>query len=555
MQKDILDLRELSNAELLNGVRDEASMEYRVRIPEATQANISEVVQNLMNYTPAWNEFINTFVNRIGTVIARSSSWTNPLAVFKKGLMAFGDTVEEYMADMLEAHVYSADRDYGEKVLFGQERPTAQVNFHKVNRENFYKVTVAEKMLRRAFLNEGGLSQLISQIMEAPLKSDQWDEFLAMSNLFREYEANGGFYKVQVPDFSGLTTAQEEARAALKTIKSMSMKLPYLSRDFNAAHMPVSAQPSELMLIGTPDFLASVDVDGLAPIFHIDKADTSWERTVAMPEQYFGIDGCQGILTTKDFFMVFDNLLENRSQPNPAGLYENWFLHHWQIISASRFVPAIMLTADAGTITIREDFSVTAIANPTIIDGDGVTVAGVERGLIYQLDTDVTTDPVGGDVGVAYAVTGNNSNHTYITNQGVLYVGGDESSDTLTITAITTYVDPTNPRLDGLESSVSVTVSGDVVSDWPGTGHIAGITIAGVPVDGVAVATLTYDLVIPEGSVVNKNKVKVDVIGSPDVTKTVTPIDGGYTVVVSVDSGVGAAVDYTVTVGVGVAIP
>ncbi len=551
MQKDILELRSLSNAEIMNGIRDEASMEYQRRIPEVTQANISEVVKNLMEYNPSWNEFINTFVNRIGTVIARSKSWTNPFAVFKKGLMEYGDTVEEYMTDMLEAHEYKADRDYGEKVLFGQERPATVVNFHKVNRENFYKVTMNEKILKRAFLNEGGLSQLVTQIMEAPMKSDQWDEFLAMTNLFREYEANGGFHKVQVPNFSGLDTGQGEAREALKTIKSLAMQLPYLSRQFNAARLPVSASPDELILIGTPNFLASVDVDGLAPIFHIDKADTSWERTIPLPDQYFGIDGCQGILTTKDFFMVFDTLLENRSQPNPAGLYENWFLHHWQIISASRFVPAIMLTADNGTVSIRSEFIVSSIADPTVTNSDGDVVTSVARGKLYQLDAAVTTDPVGGNVGVAYAVTGNNSNHTYITSDGVLYVAGDETATTIKVTAITTFTDPTNPRLDGKTSDVDLTVTGDVVTDWPVTGEISSITIAGVAVDDVDPTDTAYALTLPEGTVVTPNKVKVDTIGSPKVSMTIASTATGYTVTVSVDAGAGAAVNYVVTVTVG----
>ena len=550
MQKDILDLRDLSNAEIMDAIRNEASMEYQNRIPEVSQATIKEAVDNLMNYRPAWNEFINTFVNRIGQVYARTQSWTNPFAVYKKGLMTFGDTVEEYMADMLEAHEYSADRDYGEKVLFGQERPAVEVNFHKVNRENFYKITVNEKLLRRAFLNEGGLSQLIAQIMDAPLKSDQWDEFLLMTNLFREYESNGGFYKMQVPDFSELNTGEYEARSALKTIKSMAMKLPYLSREFNAAHMPVAAQPTELTLIGTPNFLASIDVDGLAPIFHIDKADTSWNRTIPLPEQYFGIDGCQGILTTTDFFMVFDTLLENRNQPNPAGLYENFFLHHWQIISASRFVPAIMLTSEMQTITLREDFTVSSIADTVVSDADGNVVTTVNRGSIYALDTAVVTDPVGGNVGVAYAVTGNESNHTYITNNGVLYVGQDEASDTITVTAITTFTDPTNPRLDGITSDVDLTVAGDVQAMWPVTGILAGIKIAGVSVDGIDPETTAYTLELATGTVVTKAKVLVDVVGSANVVKTVTATETGYVVVVSVDPGEGAAVDYTVTVTV-----
>lgn len=558
MIKDLLDLRSLSNAELLNGVREEAGFDYQNRIPESTQANGADVVQNLLDYRPAMNEFLNQFVNRIGAIYARTQTWTNPLGVFKKGLMTFGDTVEEYMSDLLEAHDYDPDRDYGEKILFGQERPAVEVNYHKINRQNFYKFTVNDKMLRRAFLSDNGLVDLIAQLMAAPLKSDEFDEYLIMSNLLKLNEANGGFFKIEVPEFEGLNATAEDARTALKKIRAMAYRLPILSRQYNAAHLPMAARPEEMVLIGTPDFMASIDVDGLAPLFHLEKAEQVYERTISLPPEHFGVEGTQAILTTMDFWMCFDTLIENRSQPNPAGLYDNYFMHHHGIYSLSRFVPAIMFTSDSGTVVITsQDFTVSSVANPVVTDSDGTTVTTVQRGEIYSLSSAVTTDPEGIDVAVAYSLTGNNSSHTYITPQGVLYVAGNETATSLGVTAISVSTDPTNPRLDPVSSgAITLTVAGDIKTDWPGTGSIAGITVNGVVVAGVTVGDTSYDLTLPAGSIVTARKVSVQTNGSPDVTKTVvaatTVPDGydGYKVTVSVDDGVGAAVAYTVNVTV-----
>ena len=550
MIKDILKIRDLSNAEILNGIREDSSFDYQQRIPVATQANMAQVVDKLTQYRPNMNEFLNGFVNRIGALYARTQMWTNPLAVFKKGMMTHGDTVEEYMADILEAHGYDPDRDYGEKVLFGQERPAVEVNYHKVNRQNFYKVTVNDKMLRRAFLDDSGLSSLIAQIMEAPMKSDQYDEFLLMSSLLAQNERNGGFFKIQIPEFSGLNADVADARMAMKLIKALAYKLPILSREYNAAGLPMAAKPEDLILIGTPDFLSSIDVDGLAPIFHIDKAETAYERTVALPEEYMGIDGAQGILTTKDFFMVFDTLIENRMQPNPVGLYDNFFLHHHGIYSLSRFVPSIMLTSDSGTITIRKEYVVASIAAPTIRNSDGTAVTDVERGQLYELSAAVTTNPAGEEVAVAYSVTGATSNHTYVTPTGVLYVSGSEKSNSIRITAITTYTDPTNARLDGKSAYVDVAVTGDLKIDWPGAGRIAKVVVNGVEVDDIDPTVLSYTLTLPEGTIVSKRTVEVLTIGSPDVNVAVAKATGGYTATLSVDNGAGAAKVYTIAVTV-----
>lgn len=562
MNTDLLDLRELSNAEILNGIRNDASFDYQTRIPLSTQANGADVVQQLNDYRPSWNEFLNGFINRIGAIYARTQVWSNPLAIFKKGLLSFGDTVEEYMSDLLEAHNYDPDRDYMERALFGQERPAVEVNYHKINRQNFYKFTVNENMLRRAFLSETGLQQLISQIMEAPLKSDQFDEYLIMANLLKLNEANGGFFKVQIPEFAGINTSGEDAKMALAKIRSMAYRLPILSREYNAAHLPMAAKAEDMVLIGTPDFLASVDVYALAPLFHLEKAEQVVERTIALPPEHFGVEGTQAILTSKDFWMAFDTLIENRSQPNPAGLYDNYFLHHHGIYSLSRFVPAIMFTSDSGSVTISsEGFTVSAVADPVVTDSEGSTVTTVQRGSLYSLSTDVTTDPAGTDVAVAYSLTGNNSSHTYITPQGVLYVAGNESATTISVVAHSVSTDPTNPRLDPVASdALELTVAGDIKTDWPGAGEILGITIAGVIVADVTASDLSYDLVLPAGTNVSKSKVGVATAGSPDVTTTVAkvaanpsatpPVVGGYTVTISVDNGVGAAKVYTVNVTV-----
>lgn len=548
---DILDLRDVNNWELMNAIRNDASLDYQRRVPEVTAANVKVAVDLLTEFRPLWNEFLNGFINRIGMVYARSQMWTNPLAVFKKGMMAYGDTVEEYMAGLLEAHSYDPDRNYGEKVLFGQERPHVEVNFHKVNRQNFYKLTINDRMLRRAFINENGLSRLINELMDAPLKSDQWDEFLLMADLFAKNESNGGFFKVHVPDFSNLGLESTDARAALKTIKALAYKLPFLSTKYNAAGLPVAAKPEDMLLIGTPEFLASIDVDGLAPIFHLDKAKIIAERTIPLPQEYLSIEGAQGVLTTKDFFMVFDTLIENRSQPNPAGLYENYFLHHHQIISLSRFVPAILLTSDSGTVTIKDEVEVTAVANPVVTNRIGETVTEVKRGEIYDVGADVTTSPVGGNVGVAFSVTGQHSSRTYVTSQGVLYVSPREAAETIKVHAHTTNISPSNPRLDPLTSEVTITVTGDMVSSWPAEGGLLdGITIKGVDVLGVSDGVTSYTLTLPAGSTLKASDVTVKTKGSPDVTSSVEKATGGFNVTIEVDGGAGDAKSYTVAVTV-----
>ena len=203
-----LDIREFNpshNADILNAIRDQASSDYQRRIPAATKARVQDTMQLLWQHRPSRNEFVDALVNRIGLVIARNNSWTNPLAKFKQGMLNFGDTIEEVQVGLVEANVYEHDRDYLEKVLFGQEMPEVQSRFHKINREEFYKITIKDFALQRAFLTADGLSSFIVQLMEAPTTSDNWDEFLLTTSLFAEYEKSAGFHKVNVPEISTIS--------------------------------------------------------------------------------------------------------------------------------------------------------------------------------------------------------------------------------------------------------------------------------------------------------------------------------------------------------------
>src|SRR5690606_17422670 len=173
-----------------------------------------------------------------------------------------------------------------------------------------------QAMLTRAFASEHGLSSLISSLMEAPTTSDQWDEYLLMTSLFKEYEDNNGYFKVNIPDVESFGSDSADAKFALRRLREMAENLTFISRRYNAAGMPVAAKREDMVIFTTPEFKAALDVEALAAAFNIDRADVP-SRMVTVRKEDFGIEGAQAILTTEDFFVVADTLLETRSAENP----------------------------------------------------------------------------------------------------------------------------------------------------------------------------------------------------------------------------------------------
>ena len=454
----------LSNVQILNAVRKNASPDYQTRIPNATKANIQDVIQNLETYRPMMNEFVDVLINRIGLVLVRNAMWTNPYAKFKRGMLTYGSTIEEINVGLINARVYNTDRDYLEKDIFGQYRPDVQANYHVVNRQNYYPLSVNESMLKRAFIEDGGLQTFITALMTAPMTSDNWDEFLLMSSLFKQYDEANGFFNIQVPDITSIGSTKEDAQFFLKRAREMAGNLKFISSHYNASKMPVAANADDLELFITPEANASVDVDALAGAFNIDRAQMPY-RINEIPKEHLGITDAIAILTTRDFFVVADTYLDTSSAINPVGRHTNYFLHHDQVISASRFVPALMFRTSKGDTIEIADTPVTAVETLTVEDRDGNTVTTVERGELYTVKGNAVTN--GYNDALRFEIDGAKSAQTYINQARSFKVAITETADTLKIKGFA--VDTPIPQLVG---EVSVTVVGDGYSKWPEQGAI-----------------------------------------------------------------------------------
>ena len=464
-------LRDLDNVSAFNMVRKAMPLDFQRRVPAATKGNLAQNIERINSmYAGRPNEFVDAMVNRIGSIIARDDSiWYNPLAEFKLPGITYGSAIQEYKVGLVEAHNYEHDRESMDKEVWGTELLHVETNYHDITRQEKYKLSMKDDILRRAFLDGETMGSFITSWLNAPVTSDNLDEFLQTCRLFTEYESNGGFYHMKVPKVSDLESNEADAKRALRRVRSLTASLPFMSTKYNAAHMPSHANPNDLVMFCTPEFQAATDVEALAGAFNVEKLETSG-RVFPILKEHFGVDHCEGIITTKDFFVIADLLKQNTSLFNPANLQTNYWLHHHQIISASRFVPAIMLSTvyDDEQIVVR--MQVTGISAITMHGEDNETVTEAIRGNIVQMAADVQGTAGAENSGIVWTVTGGTDPRTHITKDGVLHIGGLEDSTSVKVTAATAWVDPASPYATPFSSTKTVTVSGEKVPEWP-AGH------------------------------------------------------------------------------------
>lgn len=468
-----------TNADIARAIWNDASQEYQRRIPAPDQGDISTTFKMLMDnqFRPQLNEFIDALVNRIGDVIYKSKTYTNPLGEFKRGMMYYGDTIEEIATGILQAKRFDPNVCYED--VFACSPPELMSNFHSINRQDRYDLTISQPMLKRAFIDNYGFQTLLNNVMSVPYTSDEYDEFLIMRNLFAEMAAIDGFYKVQVPDASAAATVEQReyaAREITEAIRARAGRLKFLSGNFNSAGVPTRTSPEDLVLFVTPEFSAMLDVNVIAFAFNASAADV---RVRIIEVDDFGIDGCQAILADRDIFVCADTLLEFESIYNPKGLSWNYFLHHHGIYSMSRFVNAIMFTTEAGTTVTVPTIKATGVTVTFAELKDGTTPTNAQRGKRTRLKAEVagtvTPETPGYSVpqGVAWAITSTSGQPlkmgTYIDAEGVLHVAEDEQNNVLTITATSVYIDPEVPIAEQEYQSgqLEVTIVGTLTNGTP----------------------------------------------------------------------------------------
>lgn len=426
------------NSTIINSVWMAGSNDFQQRIPNATQSSISETEAALFDpmNVQYLNQFMNILINRIGFTYVRSKSFTNPLAVFKGNKLNFGSTIQDIAPKWLRAHSY-IDND---ETLLKINRPDAEVVYHSQNRQDRYDITITRDELRTAFTSEMGLNNLVAAIMETPKNSDEYDEFQIMKQLFAYYDTNLKFYQQHL---SGLPNDEATGKEFLKAAKTLAGRLQFPSTLYNAqkiTDIPVFVKPEELVLFVTPDINASVDVDTLALLFHLEKAEIPY-RKILVDE--FPMPNTAALLTTQDFFVCHDTEYTVQSFFNPQTLGTNYFLHHWGVYSVNPFAPAIKFTTEAQTVPQLVTVAPTTLA---VTPETKNVIAGEAYQLTFKLGGTVDPNTDGIEVkpdSVITNISGAKRNTTRVDKYGVLHVDKNETIGTvITCTFVSTYHNP-----------------------------------------------------------------------------------------------------------------
>lgn len=429
---------EANTAQILNAARADIGGAYAQDVPKALAdgTNLAAIGEVVMNNPAYPNQLYSSLANRIGMVLLTSKAYRSSLKSLKRGLMTFGEKVEEIFVAMAEPHDYNIVE--AQTNVFKLETGDVYTAFHTLNYEKFYKKSISEENLRQAFLSPEGVYDLIGGLYESLYSGAEYDEFLTTKYLIAKMILGGFIKSTQIP-----AVTADTVKEVATTMAEASYMFRFPSNKYNIAKVTTFSRPEDLILMTSAKFGALNNFNVLASAFNMDKAEIEARHIMIDGFDIFDLDRLDKLLGNdpeytrftdeqltllgsipavtfdKNWFMIFDVLMTYKEIYNPEGMYWQNIYHVWKIFSVSPFNNAMMYTDQTSSVT-----SVTLSPK----------TATLSKGATLQMTATVVTKGFA-DKSVIWTVSGTSATTSTISSTGLLYIAGDETNTELTVTA------------------------------------------------------------------------------------------------------------------------
>lgn len=412
--------------EILNAIRESASQNYKNYVPVLLDGDdIKKIGNILMDNVTLKNEFLQTLVNRIGYVITTSKSYKNPLSIFKKGKMDYGETIEEIFVNIAKPFKYGVNTATGE--VFKRETPDVRTAFHVVNFKTFYKQTTEDVTLRQAFLSYDGVNDLLSRIIESMVTAEQYDEFTTTKYMLAHLILKGLIKTETIVNPVDRDTTTKVAKVLRKT----SNDFTFMKDKFNLMGVKNTTSFDDQYILITTDFEAEMSVDVLAWAFNMSKVDYLAHRILIddfgdidvermkellgslyediSDDEMKALSEIPALLVDKTFFQIYDSYTNMDTIYNQQGLYYNHFYHVWKIFSTSPFSNAVTFVAGTPSVvsvTVTPSSATLSVGARLQLFANVVTENFASQSVVWKSDNEKVTVSNTGMVEVLDGATG-----------------------------------------------------------------------------------------------------------------------------------------------------
>ena len=428
----------------LNAIREISSLIYHEYIPVIDDStDISAFATPLFEYPVVYNEFCDVLVNKLVYSQFETMTFNNPLRVLDGDRIPLGYAGEHVYTNPAKARGFNVNDFAGLLVKYESD---TKVEYHAVNSDIQYCVTISRQQLKKAMTSWDNLANFITQLSNSLYNGAYIDFFRYTKNIISgAYKEN----RAVIQTISAVSSA-DTAKAFVEKARELFLNFQLPSTEFNAwaknggAGRPITTwtRPEDIVMIVRNDIRAKLDVEVLASAFNIDKTTLLGNIiTVDNFDSYddegvkvFDGSAIVGMLADKAWFKIKtqDMFMENFYNPNNRTM--QYYLNVIRMYNMSLFANGVIFATALPTVPATElKFVETA---PSVKAGDDIvlhvesTPFTANPTLSYS-SSSTTYATVGSETGKYITVTGKAAGSATITVSD----GTHSATVSLTVTA------------------------------------------------------------------------------------------------------------------------
>lgn len=284
------------------------------------------------DFDPNVYEEYGNMIGKLAKSFIRNVNAKNPLAVFDKGRVNNGDTIENVVIGLLESQGYDPD---GATTLANQGEGNIVAEYFKDWLHKVYPITLRPAQLRkvRPEYAEDDVSDIASRLIGSLDQSAEHEHFVAFKEMLK-WGATAGSYGDEGTAFVNVGNIETidgktDYKGILKKIKDVVAGMSFVNDDYNAKEIVKSTPKEDIYIVMPYSIKNAIDVDELSGVFNLSKAEIESKIIITdSADKYIYI-------VDKNAILSFTRLYEIKVQENAQGNFWNYFLHTERLMALS----------------------------------------------------------------------------------------------------------------------------------------------------------------------------------------------------------------------------
>lgn len=248
---------------------------YHQYIPVITTNSSINVMQPVLDEQIVRNEFLSQLIKRIVETQVEAKVYNNKLAQLEGEQIPLGYSVQDIFVNRAKGRKFNVNDFLG---LLQRYESDIKVQYHNVNMDVQYPVTITRAKLKSAFVSWTALEDFITGITNSLYSGANIDQYLYTKYLVANAFRNGHTVNKVVTD----PTDADKAKAFVKEARTLFLNFQEPSSDYNAwgkvntddsKALVTWTEPENVVFILRNDIISEIDVDVLAVSFNMSRSE------------------------------------------------------------------------------------------------------------------------------------------------------------------------------------------------------------------------------------------------------------------------------------------